>query len=177
MKRGDVAAPLAGGAGAKLAAATASAAPGRSDLPGPDPIRALDSDPLALLHFAFRAVVKGPDELLAERQLGRVHHRILFFIARTPAITVGALGAALGVSKQALHGPLRALVRAKLVAARPDLANRRLRRLTLTPAGKSLEDRLSGHQRRLFAAAFRKAGAAGTEGWQTVMRELAESNG
>jgi DNA-binding MarR family transcriptional regulator len=136
--------------------------------------RAGANEPLALLHFAFRAVVKGPDAILARRRLGRVHHRILFFVARFPDRTVGELFATLGVTKQALHGPLQALQRAKLVAARPDPANRRLRRLTLTAAGAALEDRLSGAQRQMFARVFGEVGARAAEDWRAVMRALAD---
>jgi DNA-binding MarR family transcriptional regulator len=133
------------------------------------------SEPLALMHFAFRAVVKGPDEILARRGLGRVHHRVLFLIARFPGCTVGELHATLGVTKQALHGPLQALARAKLVVARPEPTNRRLRRLTLTATGAALETRLSGAQRAMFASAFRRAGPAAAAGWRQVMRALTDS--
>jgi DNA-binding MarR family transcriptional regulator len=132
------------------------------------------SESLALLHFGFRAVVKGPDQLLARRGLGRVHHRILFFIARFPGCTVSELFATLGVTKQALHGPLQALARARLVVARPEPTNRRLRRLTLTAAGRALEERLSGAQRELFAAVFRRVGPAAAAGWRDVMRALSD---
>jgi DNA-binding MarR family transcriptional regulator len=130
------------------------------------------NEPLALLHFAFRAVVSGPDAVLAARQLGRVHHRILFFVARTRALSIGDLAATLGISKQALHRPLQELVRARLVARRPDPDNLRVRRLELTAAGRALEGRLSGAQRRLFAAAFRRAGPQAARGWRAVMRQL-----
>jgi DNA-binding MarR family transcriptional regulator len=130
------------------------------------------NEPLALLYFGFRAVVKEPDRELARRRLGRVHHRILFFIARSPGLTVGELLATLDVTKQALHGPLGALVRQKLVQSRVDPENRRQRRLHLTPRGHALEERLSGHQRRLFAAAFRDAGADAAAGWRSIMRAL-----
>jgi DNA-binding MarR family transcriptional regulator len=135
--------------------------------------RAGRHEPLALLHFAFRAVVKGPDEILARRGLSRVHHRILFFIARFPLSTVGELFGTLGISKQALHRPLSALQRARLVVARPDRGNRRQRRLALTPTGAALEAALSGAQRDLFAEVFRSAGPRATQGWQVVMRALA----
>jgi DNA-binding MarR family transcriptional regulator len=138
-----------------------------ADRPGPD-------EPLALMHFAFRAVVKGPDEILARRGLGRVHHRVLFFIARLPGCTVSQLYATLGISKQALHGPLQALVRARLVSSRPDASNRRLRRLALTASGAALEDRLSGAQRAMFAAVFRQAGPVASAGWRAVMRALSD---
>lgn len=130
------------------------------------------NEPLALLYFGFRAVVKEPDRELARRRLGRVHHRILFFIARSPGLTMSELLTTLDVTKQALHAPLRALIRQKLVLSRVDPENRRQRRLHLTPRGRALEERLSGHQRRLFAEAFRDAGAEAAAGWRAIMRTL-----
>jgi DNA-binding MarR family transcriptional regulator len=130
------------------------------------------NEALALLHFAFRAVVAEPDAELERRGLGRVHHRILFFIARTPALRIVDLLSTLGVTKQALHSPLQQLIRQKLVQSRAEPSNRRERRLTLTSAGKALERRLSGQQRRAFAAAFRQVGAKKADGWRAVMREL-----
>ena len=135
-------------------------------------IDAGENEPLALLHFAFRAVVAEPDARLAKLGLGRVHHRILFFIARTPQLRVMDLMATLGVTKQALHQPLQELLRQKLVQSRAEPTNLRERRLSLTAAGRVLERRLSGHQRRAFAAAFRSAGASAAQGWRDVMREL-----
>jgi DNA-binding MarR family transcriptional regulator len=133
------------------------------------------NEPLVLLHFAFRAVVAEPDARLAELGLGRVHHRALFFIARTPGLRVMDLLATLNVSKQALHLPLKELVRQKLVQSRAEPGNRRERRLRLTAAGRALERRLSGQQRRAFAAAFRKAGPGAARGWRSVMRALIEA--
>jgi len=135
------------------------------------------NEPLVLLHFAFRAVVAGPDARLAELGLGRVHHRILFFVARQPDLRVVDLQATLGVSKQALHGPLQVLVRKRLVASRPSPHNRREKLLHLTAAGKLLERQLSGQQRRQFAAAFRRAGSNAERGFVQVMRELIDGGG
>ena len=137
--------------------------------------RALAAGPneaLALLHFAFRAVVAEPDAELAERGLGRVHHRILFFIARTPGLRVSDLLSTLAVTKQALHLPLQQLIRKKLVSSAALPSNLRERRLRLTASGKALERVLSGHQRGLFAAAFRKVGLSQARGWRAVMQQL-----
>ncbi len=133
-----------------------------------------ENEPLALLHFGFRAVVKRPDEELARLGLGRVHHRVLFFIARAPGLPVSELVTILDVTKQALHAPLRRLIAGGFVRSEPNPMDRRERRLSLTPRGKALEERLSGHQRRLFAAAFRGAGPAAARGFCAVMRALAE---
>jgi DNA-binding MarR family transcriptional regulator len=131
-------------------------------------------EPLALLHFAFRAVVREPDAWLVRLGLGRVHHRILFFVGRNPGLPVGELFAILGVTKQALNAPLRALTQRKLVQSAVNPENRRQRVLTLTRRGAALEKRLSGHQRALFAAAFRRAGPTATRGFFEVMRTLAK---
>jgi len=133
-----------------------------------------DNEPLALLYFGFRTVVKRPDEELARLGLGRVHHRVLFFIARTPGVPVSDLMTTLDVTKQALHAPLRRLVKDGFVQSAANPEDRRERRLTLTVRGKALEDRLSGHQRRLFAAAFKSAGPSAARGFCSVMQRLAE---
>ena len=135
----------------------------------------LPDDAPALLFFAFRALTAEPDRILAERGLSRVHHRVLYFVARDPGVRVGALVAALGVSKQALHGPLRELLRAGLVAASVPPGNRRAKELRLTPEGARLERRLTGAQRRRFARAFDAAGIDAERGWREIMRRLAEA--
>lgn len=141
----------------------------RPPVPPPD-------DAPALLFYAFRALTAEPDRILSERRLGRVHHRVLYFVARTPAVRVGELVALLGVSKQALHGPLRDLQRAGLVAASVPPGNRRARELRLTAEGARLERRLTGAQRRRFARAFEGAGEQAERGWREIMRRLAEAD-
>jgi len=130
---------------------------------------------LEALHFAFRAVTKRPDAVLAERGLSRVHHRLLYFIARSANLRVGELRATLGVTKQAMNAPLRELVERRLVAESVDDADRRGKRLSLTAAGCELEQILSGHQRDLFARAFRKLGKAREDAWFEVMEQLRRS--
>ena len=41
------------------------------------------NEALELFHFAFRAFTTGPDAILAEQGLQRVHHRILYFVVQT----------------------------------------------------------------------------------------------
>ena len=126
-----------------------------------------------LLFFAYRAFTAAPDALLDERGWNRVHHRLLHFIARDAGISVNGLLDKLGVSKQAVHGPLKALVEAGLVQTVPDEEDRRVKCLTLTGAGKQLEAALSGPQYALLDEIFRQSGAEAVAGWQTVMRALA----
>lgn len=131
-------------------------------------------DPPALLFFAFRALTAEPDRVLSERGLSRVHHRILYFVGRAPGLRVGELLATLGVSKQALHRPLKELFRLGLVSAAAPAHNRRAKELRLTEVGERLERRLTAAQRRRFARAFSAAGVQAEQGWREVMRRLAE---
>lgn len=128
-----------------------------------------------LMHFALRAVIAEPDRMLAARNLTRVHHRVLFFVAREPGISVGALQGTLGVSKQALAAPLRTLVQQGLIAIRKADHDARVRHVHLTRAGRALEAQLTGAQYALFEAAFAAAGLEAVAGWTEIMRHLAAS--
>ncbi|WP_432720165.1 MarR family transcriptional regulator [Jeongeupia wiesaeckerbachi] len=126
-----------------------------------------------LMFYGFRALTAPPDSLLAARGWSRVHHRILYFVARTPGQTVGELLQRLGVTKQALNAPLKALQQAGLVSVAICNDDRRARRLHLTAAGQTLEASLTGVQHELLAKVFERAGASAFEGWCKVMDELA----
>lgn len=128
---------------------------------------------IELLYFAWRDLVAEPDRLLARRKLSRVHHRIIYCIARGPGITIGGLCRVLGVTKQAVHQPLATLLDEGLVARTVEPTNRRVRRLTLTPRGAQLEERLAAVQRVRFEAAFDAAGPIAEAHWREVMRLLA----
>ncbi len=129
---------------------------------------------LEALHFAFRAVIAKPDALLAERGLSRVHHRILYFIGRHPGLSVNELLVKLGVSKQSVNVPLRQLTKLALIEAQADPCDRRIKRLTLTHEGLSLEKELSGDQRQRFARACELVGREGEIAWHQIMKLLAE---
>ncbi len=126
-----------------------------------------------LMHFALRAVIAQPDQLLAARGLSRVHHRILFFVARQPDITVNQLLQVLNVSKQALNQPLRQLYDHHLVTFTPAPNDRRQRRLILTESGRALEQMLTAPQYAMFDAALKSSGARGEAAWRRVMRHMA----
>jgi DNA-binding MarR family transcriptional regulator len=129
---------------------------------------------LALMHFGFRKMIEEPDRLLSQRGFGRVHHRVLFFVARRPRLSVGSLLAILDITKQSLHRPMQDLLRAGLLIAEPDPKNRRVKRLSLTAAGSSYEDQLSGIQREMFARIFATRGSHAEKGWRLVMDQLGD---
>ena len=127
---------------------------------------------IELFYFAYRAFTAGPDGILAARGLGRVHHRILYFVGRNPDVAIHALLEILAVSKQALNAPLRLLLEQKLIAAHADASDRRIRRLSLTDAGRRLEAELTGTQMRQLGAVLGDAGKDAERSWKKVMKAL-----
>lgn len=130
---------------------------------------------IELLYFGYRAFTALPDEILAQRSLARVHHRILYFVARDPGLSVNQLLAKLGVSKQALNAPLRQLQEIGLVSARLSEQDRRVKCLTLTEEGKKLEAELSASQHKLLNSIFNICGQEAETNWRMVMTALANS--
>jgi DNA-binding MarR family transcriptional regulator len=129
---------------------------------------------IELLYFAYRGFTDRPDRVLERRGLGRVHHRILYFIGQRPDVSVRGLLDLLAVSKQALNAPLRQLIEMKLVSALPDPADGRVKNLRLTAEGQRLEAELTGAQMSQLQAAFEQAGPAQELGWRKVMEQLAK---
>jgi len=128
---------------------------------------------IELLYFGYRAFTDAPDRILEERGLGRLHHRILYFVGRQPGISVTRLLNVLKITKQALNAPLRQLMEMRLVSMGTAAHDKRVRELTLTPAGKKLEAQLSGTQLKQLRAVFRQAGEEARAGWLEVMKALA----
>ncbi len=130
---------------------------------------------IELFYFGYRAFTEGPDRILAQRGLGRVHHRILYFVGRNPDTHIGGLLSILSVSKQALHAPLRKLTAMGLIEERVAKTDKRQKRLRLTRSGEQLEARLSETQMRWLDARLRAAGPQAEKRWFTVMQALAET--
>lgn len=127
---------------------------------------------IELFYFAYRSFTAGPDRILKEQGLGRVHHRILYFVGRNPGLPVNELLKLLEVSKQALNAPLRRLTELGLVEAAPAAEDRRVKRLRLSREGAKLEARLTRTQMRQLEKVFAEAGGDAEEGWRRVMREI-----
>ena len=124
------------------------------------------------LYFGYRAITEQPDRILEKKGLGRVHHRILYFVGRSPNTTVNALLSTLNVSKQALNAPLRQLIEMGLVAMATAAHDRRVRQLVLTRVGQQLEAQLTGTQMAQLQAVFKEAGPEAEAGWYRVMAVL-----
>ncbi len=144
---------------------------------GPNPLFLREEElrqAMEMLFFAYRDFTAKPDQILAEQNFGRAHHRAIYFVGRHPGITVGELLGILGITKQSLSRVLGQLVEEGFIEQHPGERDRRQRLLRLTEKGQELERRLSDDQRTRIARAFREAGADSVEGFRTVLLNIIE---
>ena len=146
-----------------------------TDAPADAP--ALDAIDQAIVAFqnAYVAVVGQADALLAERGLGRSHHKILFYVARHPRCSVADVRDFIGVTRQALQRPLNDLHRLGHVETLVSPQNRRIHLLRLTDAGERYEAAVSALVRVHFETAFTAVGAGAQSQWNHTMEALAAS--
>lgn len=123
-------------------------------------------------YFGYRTFTELPDKLLAQRGLGRVHHRILYFVGHNPDIAINALLGILKISKQALNAPLKQLVKMELITVTTAEYDQRVRQLSLSPAGKKLESQLTDTQIQLLQQVFQQLGKETETAWLHVMQCL-----
>ncbi|WP_046348492.1 MarR family transcriptional regulator [Sphingomonas changbaiensis] len=125
------------------------------------------------LMFAGQAeLARAIGPILADAKLGRAHQRVLYFIGRQPDLTVGALLARLGITKQSLNRVLNELTERGLVEVRVGRDDRRQRLLRLTESGKALEAELFEAIRARMASAYAQAGQQAVGGFWTVLEGL-----
>jgi DNA-binding MarR family transcriptional regulator len=131
---------------------------------------------IELLFFAYRDFTAEADAILAKRDLGRAHHRVIYFVGREPGITVTALLAILSITKQSLSRVLNKLVDDGYVDLRQGKNDKRQRLLTLTSKGRDLEAELTEVQKRRFSKAYKAAGFTSADGFLAVMQEMLDSS-
>ncbi len=131
---------------------------------------------IELMFFAYRDFTSEADSVLAEKNMGRAHHRAIYFIGRHPGITVSDLLIILCITKQSLSRVLSGLMNNDYVIQKLGESDRRQRLLYLTEKGNALESRLTSVQGRRFAAAYREAGVDAVDGFQRVLRGLLDSD-
>lgn len=127
---------------------------------------------IELFYFSYRSFTAGPDEILQAQDLSRVHHRILYFVSRNPHISINELLKILKVSKQALNAPLRKLIELGMVLPKPAEHDRRIKQLTLSKKGKSLETKLTNTQLKHLDAAFKGSKNSSVKNWKELMKQI-----
>ena len=131
---------------------------------------------IEMMFFSYRDFTGEADAILAEQDMGRAHHRAIYFIGRHPGITVSDLLGILNITKQSLSRVLSGLMKNGFVRQKIGVTDRRQRLLYLTETGVELEARLTTLQGRRFAAAYREAGAEAVDGFQQVLRGLMDQD-
>ncbi|XDZ66171.1 MarR family winged helix-turn-helix transcriptional regulator [Alphaproteobacteria bacterium LSUCC0684] len=127
---------------------------------------------IELLFFAYRDFTAEADAILEKRGLGRAHHRVIYFVGRSPEITVSELLSILNITKQSLARVLNRLVDDGYVMLEQGVSDKRQRLLSLTDKGYELEKELTDVQKRRFTRAYKTAGFNAVERFLDVMREM-----
>ena len=124
---------------------------------------------LELHFFAHLGLAEDADQSLVQYGLGRTHHRVLYFVAQSPGITVGEMLSILRVTHQNVQRPMGELLRKKLIEQRTSMTDRRQRQLYITPDGQALLDDLTARQFERIARAYELAGPEAVEGYWAVL--------
>ena len=138
------------------------------------PARALKKG--LLMHFFANLCLTGDvSPSLTDLGFGRPHHRILFFAANAPGITVGELLGALRVSHQNIRLAMKHLIDGGYLIARIGQTDRRQKRLYASAKGKLLVESLMQRQLERIERAYRAAGPEAVRGYFLVHQHLVDS--
>ncbi len=126
------------------------------------------------LFFAYRDFTGEADAILADRDMGRAHHRVIYFVGRNPNITVSDLLTLLNITKQSLSRVLSRLIDDDYITAEQGAEDKRQRLLSLTEKGIALESELTNVQKARFSRAYKKAGAESVDGFLRVLENMTD---
>ncbi len=127
---------------------------------------------IELLHFGYTRLMRTLDSRLEAEGLGRAHQRTLYFIARSPNLSVTQLLQRLAITKQSLGRVMKDLDARRLVETQQGRSDRRQKLLRLTDAGYALEAELFAALREKMSAAYRHAGQESVTGFWRVLEGL-----
>ncbi len=121
-----------------------------------EPISSIPSELLGLFFFAYRDFVCEADALLATKNLGRAHHRVLYFVNIKQGMSVATLLSILQITKQSLARVLKELIETGYIEQKTGENDRRQRMLFATKKGQELFNTLSQMQTERIEAALAK---------------------
>jgi DNA-binding MarR family transcriptional regulator len=134
-------------------------------------------DMIELLFFAYRDFVSDPDEVLAQLDFGRAHHRVLHFVNRNPGMKVADLLVVLKITKQSLGRVLKQLVDEGYVVQKAGQNDRRQRLLHVTAKGEALAMKLAGLQTERIARALAELGPGAHEAARRFLTAMLDRDG
>ncbi len=127
---------------------------------------------MELIHFGYMRLMRAADARLKTEGLGRAHQRALYFIARSPDLTVTQLLQRLAITKQSLGRVLKDLDARGYIESRPGRNDRRQKMLRLTKTGTAFEAELFDALRQKMSAAYQYAGQEAVTGFWCVLEGL-----
>lgn len=130
-----------------------------------------------LLFFINTRHLKRADEKLATLGLGRAHHRVMYFVARKPGMSVSELLDLLGVTKQSFGRVGSMLVEKGLLESRVGDHDRRRRLLKLTARGAALEQEILQDLHDNVARAYAASGSDAVSGFWLFAQHLIGEEG
>ena len=131
---------------------------------------------IEMLYFAYRGFTGVADNILIEYNMGRAHHRVIYFVGRHPNMTVGELLDILQISKQSLNRVLSTLIDDGFIEQYLDKADRRKRLLGLTKKGLELEKKLTIAQTKFIASVFKQIDKNEITGFQNTLYNMMNKN-
>jgi DNA-binding MarR family transcriptional regulator len=108
------------------------------------------TDVLECVYFAHMEFADAADRILEKLQLGRAHHRLMYFLDKSPGLEVRELLSLLSISNQALARTMRQLIDLGYLQQMQSSDDRRVRKNYLTDTGKRLIRMLTAEQHRLI---------------------------
>ncbi|MCL6707035.1 MarR family transcriptional regulator [Pseudomonas sp. R2.Fl] len=134
--------------------------------------KTIDFDTIESLFFAYRDFISDPDAILSKIGFGRAHHRVVYFVSRSPGMTVADLLAILQITKQSLARVLKELIDSGYIRQMAGPADRRQRRLYPTLAGRELALALSEPQSRRIDRALEGLSADQRDGVRRFLKGM-----
>ncbi|MGF9691809.1 MarR family transcriptional regulator [Rhizobium sp. 0TCS1.26] len=132
----------------------------------------IDFETIELFFFAYRDFVSDPDAILSNIDMGRAHHRVVYFVCRQPGMMVTDLLDTLQITKQSLARVLKQLIDSGYIRQMAGAKDRRQRRLYPTLAGRELALALSEPQSRRICSALQDLTAEQKDGVLSFLRAM-----
>ncbi|MFI6046208.1 MarR family winged helix-turn-helix transcriptional regulator [Nocardia sp. NPDC051321] len=105
-------------------------------------------DLAAMLAPLVRALIAAEMPVLERHELSMWGYSVLLGLGKEPVYTQAALAKAINADKTRIIGVLDELQQSGLIRREPDPADRRVNLVSITPAGRSLRDRVQADIQR-----------------------------
>lgn len=129
-----------------------------------------------IIFFAWRDLVALADYILEKHDIGRAHYRVLQLVVQYPGLSVGQLLSLLKITKQSLSRVIKELEEKDFLLIISSATDRRKKNITLTEAGKNVENEIFEVQKQRLQRAYKEAGGHAIDGFRQVMLNIMDEN-